>query len=106
MIHKFEINRDPEKHTLTIKEYASVGKSHPSTDSEDIFSCVCREAHDDEIIKAAVSTSRQAIVLCIRTQNMYPISHYADRIADSISDMYTDRRSHFAELKFDDLELF
>ena len=52
------------------------------------------------------NSSKEALVSTLRTDNLYPISTYADLIADSVMEIYDKKDNVCKELLFDDLELF
>jgi len=109
MKQRYFISHDEKARELTIEEYAVVAgnlKRHEiSTLAKDDFTLLCIESYEDKIIKAAISQGKDALVDALRTDNLYPISNYADLIADSVIEIYgkNDRRSK--ELLFDDLDL-
>lgn len=98
MKQKYLISKDDEKNELTIKEFAETDK--------DIFSFQCEETFDSEIIKSAVSDSKPVLISRFRTKNMYPCELYANKIADSIIDLFSSESGQSIELFFDDKDYF
>ena len=109
MIQKFTIFRDDDNDILTIKEFAILDGVLRNIDykslTEDDFSFVCKVEYDREKIKTALPKGKHAIVISIRTNNMYPIGTHAEAIADSITNLYESKSSQSVELVFDDQEL-
>lgn len=109
MIQKFTIFRDDENDILTIEESAILDKVTRNIDYKDLknrdFSIVCEEKYESKILETAISKDNQAIISCIRTNNMYPIGAYAEIIADSITRLYASTNGQTIELIFDDKEL-
>jgi hypothetical protein len=109
MKQRYFISRDEKERELTIEEYAVVAGNLKRQEigalAKDDFTLLCIESYEDKLIKEAISQGKDALVAAIRTDNLYPISNYADVIADSVIEIYgkNDRRSK--ELLFDDLDL-
>lgn len=80
MKQKYSILRDPEKKQLVLKEFAELDK--------EILSFLCEETYDEDVIKSAATEGKAALIVALRTRNMYPPMLYADRIADSVMAIY------------------
>ena len=110
MIQKYKVLRDDENDMLVIEEYAVVDRVMRNIEHYDIraekFSFVNREKYDGQEIRAAIIKDKYAIISSIRTDNLYPISHHADALADSISKLYGSDNGQTVELIFDDQDLF
>jgi hypothetical protein len=100
MKQKYAISKNSETGGLTIQEYAELSK--------DMFSLVCEESYDPDQIQTAVDEGRKSLIDTLRTPNLYPISDYIEKIADTVVDLYqqTDAPGDPVELVFDDVELF
>ena len=109
MIQKYVIYRDDKNDRLVIEEYAVLERIMRNIENYDIrsekFSFVNREKYSSQKIKAAITKNKHAIISFIRTDNLYPIGHYAGALADSISKLYESENGHTAELIFDDQDL-
>lgn len=109
MKQRYFISRDEKASELTIEEYAVVSgnlKRHEITAlGNDDFTLLCIESYEDKIIKKAISQGKDALVAALRTDNLYPISDYADVIADSVIEIYGKNDRLSKELLFDDLDL-
>lgn len=112
MIEKYQIVRNKEKDLLTIKEFAILEKIYkagagdiPSYSEED-FSLRCKENYNSGAIEEAIISGRNALISVLRTRNLYPASHQAYVIADSIIELYGSQNELSTELLFDDKESF
>ncbi len=107
MIQKYLIVRDEKKDLLTIEEFAVLERVYgfgefPSYRAED-FSLRCKEEYNSDAVEKAIPLGKSALISVLRTRNMYPVSHHAAAIADSIIDLYESRNEKSVELLFDDL---
>jgi hypothetical protein len=109
MIQKFKISRDDENDILILEEFAVLDGVRRNIDYQDLneedFSIVCKEKYDRKKLETALLKNKHAIILSIRTNNMYPIGDYAEAIADSITNLYESESSQIVELIFDDQKL-
>jgi hypothetical protein len=110
MKQRYFICRDEKTNELTIEEYAVV-TGNPKTYeisglTPDDFTLLCIETYEGKKIRKAISQGKEALVSTLRTDNLYPISTYADLIADSVMEIYDKKDNVCKELLFDDLELF
>jgi hypothetical protein len=97
MKQKYTIAKNDEKTGIIIKEYAELDK--------EIFSLLCEETYEDEIVKAAVTNGKDALMQTLRTQNLFPIGIYSEAIVDAVIKMYETGDDQPIELMFDDLDL-
>ncbi len=109
MKQRYFISRDKNTSELTIEEYAAVAgnvKRHEvHALAEDDFTLLCTETYEGKMIKKAISQGKETLVSVLRTDNLYPISIYANVIADSVIELYGKDDSLSRELLFDDLDL-
>ncbi len=96
MKQKYSITKDENTGKITIQEFAELDK--------DAFSLVCEETYNTEKIKAALGRGKEALIDFLRTPNLYPVSEYADKIADSVSTLFTQTGQDAVEIEFDDIE--
>lgn len=110
MKQRYFISRDEKTSELTIEEYAVIAgnvKRHEiSALAKNDFTLLCIESYEGKMIKKAISQGKEALVAALRTDNLYPISIYADVIADSVIEIYETNNSLSKELLFDDRDLF
>ena len=98
MKQKYLILKNDEKNELIIKEFLEINK--------EMFSLVCEETYDNNDIKSAIAKGKKHLVSVLRTNNMYPIWLYADKLAESIITMYGTEHKEPIKLLFDDAESF
>ncbi len=96
MKQKYLILKGDENKELIIKEFAELDK--------DMLTLICEETYDYEAIESAIAQGKDALVSKLRTINMYPPSFYADKIAESIMDIWGSEDNQSMELFFDDID--
>ncbi|MFO7839442.1 MAG: hypothetical protein R6X08_08080 [Desulfosalsimonadaceae bacterium] len=96
MKQKYTITKDPRADEVKIQEFAELDK--------DAFSLVCEETYDGDKIKAAASQGKEPLIEVLRTPNLYPVSEYADKIAESINTLFSYTEEDSVEVIFDDLD--
>ena len=109
MKQKYIIKNDDAKSELNIKEYANLDREHKSNSfnpNPEFFSLLCEETYDKKLILSAIGKGKRTLVSAIRTHNMYPINMYAEKIADSVIELYNTDNNLSVELLFDDKESF
>jgi len=97
MKQKYLILKTEEKTGLVIREYAELDK--------EIFSLLCEETFDDEVVNSAIEKGNHALIATLRTQNLFPIGIYAKEIAAAVTKMYESGDDQPVELFFDDTDL-
>ncbi len=96
MKQKYLVTKDPKTQQVTIQEFAELDK--------DVFSLVCEEAYDGNKIKTAVSEGKDELIETLRTPNLYPVAEYADKIADSVIELFKQGDQESIEIAFDDID--
>lgn len=94
MKQKYLILKNDEKNKLIIREFLEISK--------EIFSLVCEETYDDNDIESAIAKGKKHLVFALRTNNMYPVGLYADKLAESVISMYGTGYKEPIKLFFDD----
>lgn len=94
MKQKYLILKDDEKNKLIIREFLEINK--------ETFSLVCEETYDNNDIESAVAKGEKHLVSVLRTNNMYPVGLYADKLAESVISMYSTGYKEPINLFFDD----
>jgi hypothetical protein len=97
MKQKYTIIKDNENKQLIIREFAELDK--------EVLSLLCEEAYSNDTIRSAINTGKDAVISTIRTNNLYPVRKYAERIADAVIDLYASKDKESADILFDDIEL-
>ena len=109
MRQKFIIENNGTASELSIKEYAILDRENRTKFKEsdqESFSLLCEVVYDNELIMGAIKKGKKSVISAIRTRNMYPILIHAEKIADSVIDVYNMENNQPFELWFDDKEFF
>lgn len=107
MRQKFIIKNDTTNSELNIKEYANLdreNKNNLNESSKESFTMLFEETYGKELILSEIKKGRKNLVSALRTQNMFPITVYAEKIADSVIELYEVENNLSIELLFDDKE--
>ena len=97
MKQKYIIMKNDEKDELIIRELGELDK--------DMYSLLCEEVYDSKYIRTAISEGKTTLISAIRTENLFPIGIYAEKIADAITQMYDFENDQSVELFFNDIDL-
>lgn len=97
MKQKYSIFKDVKENKLTIREYAELDK--------EILSLLCEKIYDNESIQSAIAKGKETLISTLRTKALFPISMYAEKIAESVINMYEHENDQSVELFFDDLDI-
>jgi hypothetical protein len=97
MKQKYMILKNTDQKELILQEFAELEK--------DSFSLLCEEKYDLRKIHKASEKGKGTVISTLRTQNMYPIGFYAEKIAESVMDIARTSEKETAELTFDDMDL-
>jgi hypothetical protein len=97
MKQKYTIIKDSENNQLIIREFAELDK--------EVLSLLCEETYENNTIRYAIKNGKEAVISTLRTNNLYPVSKYAERIADAVIDLYASKDKESADILFDDIEL-
>jgi hypothetical protein len=97
MRQKYVVLRDDEKNELHIQEFAELDK--------EILSLLCGETYNIDSVKSAAAEGKTALIAALRTQNMYPPGIYANKIADTVTELLKAQNGQSAaEVFLDDLD--
>ena len=109
MRQKYVLSQNGVKNELKISEYAVIDKNQNKVDSsmlrKENFSFLCEETYESGIIASAISEGIDKLISILRTDNIYPIKPYANRIAESVMEIYASSEDGTVELFFDDVDL-
>jgi len=97
MKQKYLISKESDQKKLVIKEFAELDK--------EMLSLLCQEEYDYKIIKSAISKGKEALISELRTNNMYPPSVYAEKMAQAVIDIFGSKGSQSVEIAFNDVDL-
>ena len=95
MKQKYLILKNDEKNELTIQEFAELEK-------QDEFTLLCEETYNGSTIISAISKGKKTLISILRTINLYPPGLYAEKIAESVMNLYNSASDQSIELFFDD----
>lgn len=91
MRQKFQVIRDDRKSVLRIREYAVVDKNLHNVATallrEENFSLLYEEIYESSFIRKKISNTGN-LARDLRTENFFPISRYAVKIAEAVMDLY------------------
>lgn len=97
MKQKYSILKDDKTNKLIIREYAELDK--------EIFSLLCEEIYDNESIETAIAKGKETLISTLRTKALFPISIYAEKIAEAVINMYEHDNDQSVELFFNDRDI-
>jgi hypothetical protein len=97
MKQKYTILKNDKKTAIIIREFAELDK--------EIFSFLCEETFEDETVKSAIEKGQDALIQTLRTQNLFPLGIYAEKIAETVTKMYESGDDQPVELLFNDIDL-
>ncbi len=97
MKQKYAILKNDEKSGIIIREFAELDK--------EIFSLLCEETFEDETVKTAIAKDKDTLIKTLRTQNLFPLGIYAEKIAEAVTKMYESGDDQPVELLFNDIDL-
>ena len=109
MRQKFMISKDGAKSTLKISEWAIIDRelkkaNAPSIKKRD-FSLIGEETYDQKAVLQSISIGREAVIGTLRTNNLFPIQPYVNKIAETVMTLYDSSDESPVELFFDDVDL-
>jgi len=97
MKQKYAILKNDKKTGVIIREFAELDKG--------IFSLLCEETFEDETVKLAIAKDKATLIKTLRTQNLFPLGIYAEKIAEAVTKMYESGDDQPVELLFNDTDL-
>lgn len=97
MKQKYIILKNDEKNAIIIREFAELDK--------EIFSLLCEETFEDKTVKSAIAKDKATVIKTLRTQNLFPLGIYAEKIAEAVIKMYESGDDQPIELLFNDIDL-
>ncbi len=91
MKQKYLILKNDNTNKLIIREFVEL-------DERDVYSLACEETYDGEVIKSAITSGKEALISTLRTTNLYPPGSYAEKIAESVINLYSSENDQSQEL--------
>ncbi len=95
MKQKYLILKNDNTNKLTIREFAEL-------DERDVYSLASEETYDGKIIKSAIKRGKKALISTLRTTNLFSPVSYAEKITESVINLYSSENDQSQELFFDD----
>ena len=97
MKQKYTILKNDEKTGIIIREFGELDKEK--------FSFLCEETFEDKTVKSAIEKGQDTLIKTLRTQNLFPLGIYAEKIAEAVTKMYQSADDQPVELLFNDIDL-
>lgn len=97
MKQKYVILKNKSDNELVIREFAELDK--------ETLSLLCEASYAYDALEKAAAEGKDALIAALRTPNMYPIGHYAIKIAEAVQTLLAPGGESSAELPFNDIEL-
>lgn len=85
-----------KKNTLVLKE---VAQTEPGS-----FSLIYETELDNEAVEKAVANGTDAIIDLFRSVHFYPVSFFAEKLADGIAKMFGSEPADSLHIEFNDIE--
>jgi hypothetical protein len=108
MRQRYHISKEGTANDLVIREFAVIGKEKKRTPesmpSEDDYVFIYQENYDGDAVVAAISKGKADLIASLRTDNLFPSGLTAEKIADSVIELYHFSEDRSVELSFDDFE--
>jgi len=96
MRHKYVLLRDDGKNQVVLREMGEIDR--------EIFALMCEETYPIDALKAPMEKGAAALVRALRTDNIFPLGRYAEKIAAGVIELLTSSEESSLELLFDDVE--
>jgi hypothetical protein len=97
MKQKYTILKNDEKTGIIIREFGELDKEK--------FSFLCEETFEDKTVKSAIEKGQDTLIKTLRTQNLFPLGIFAEKIAEAVTKMYESGDDQPVELLFNDIDL-
>ena len=109
MLHRYDISLDGDANCLSIKEFAVLGKKLRKNEyydpNQESYSLVHEVTYDSDLIRAAITQGKEALISEIRTDYFFPVYPLAKLMAEEVAQLFNGSPDKFSELFFDDLTL-
>ena len=96
MRHKYELIL--EKNGLTLREHGELDK--------EIFTMVCEEKYDLEVIRESLESGMEAVISALRSRNFYPTRYAAEKLAVAVAEICHGKEADRLEIVLDDVQVF
>ena len=109
MLQRYDIARDEETKSVSIREFAVLDtKSHKRHDYKPVdedYSLIHEVSYDEESIQAAIKEGQQALISELRSGDFFPTNPCVELIADNVTALFDDKSNPPFEVIFDDREI-
>ena len=109
MRQKYVLSQNATKNELKMSEFAVIDKNHNKVESSMLqkgnFSFLCEETYKSGNIVNSISKGIDTLISTLRTDNIFPIEPYVNKIAESVMALYASSGDGTVELFFDDVDL-
>ena len=110
MLQRYDISMDDEANRLSIKEFAVLGQKSRKRDyfepAHEKFLFIHKVTYDGDIIRAAISEGKEALISELRSDNFFPIRPCVDILVERVIELFEHNANSFSEVVFDDQTLF
>ena len=93
MKQKFVLEKNNKKNELIIREYCEL--------EENEYSLFCEERYDGGVVKSAIKEGGRSLLSILRTQNMFPPHSQAEKLAESVINLYDSEDPQSIKVFFD-----
>jgi hypothetical protein len=109
MLQRYDISMDGEANRLSIKEFAVLGQKSRKREyfeaTSEKYLFIHKVTYDGDIIRAAISKGKEALVSELRSDEFFPIRSCVEIIVERVIELFKDNSDSFSEVIFDDLSL-
>ena len=109
MLQRYDISMDGEANRLSIKESHVLGRISRKRENFETankkFSFIHKVTYDGDIIRAAISEGKEALISELRSDEFFPIRSCVEVIVERVIELFKDNSDSFSEVIFDDQSL-
>ena len=110
MLQRYDILMDSEANRLSIKEFAVLDQKSQKQEylepTNDNYLFIHKVTYDGDIIRAAISQGKEALISELRSDDFFPIRSCVEIIVERVIELFEDSSNSFSEVFFDDQALF
>ena len=107
---RYLISKEGIAHNLVIKEYAMLDEVPRKTNGmppiKDNYTFVYQEKYEGDMINSSISRGINDLTATLRTDQLFPVGIFAQKIAASVIEMFQTSENCSTELFFDDYDQF
>jgi hypothetical protein len=110
MLQRYDLSMDGETNRLSIKEFAVLGQKTRKREyfepTHDKYWFIHKVTYDGDIIRAAISEGKEALISELRSDNFFPIRSCVDIIVERVIELFENNSDSSSEVLFNDQVLF